>query len=226
MTAYWEAFWRLVYPAACGVCKTLLELEEKGLCRRCESRLKALCFSPEDSILPDRFEALDGGWALYPYQSPVKEILTAVKFARKRWLLRAFRDELKTLVAALTGEHRYDRIVPIPMDSRRLLEREFNQSELIAEYAAQSSGLPVCRNLLGKRRHTPAQSLLSRDQRRTNMRGAFHIRKSGAIRGRRVLLVDDILTTGSTAEEAARLLKEHGAARVDVLALARTHQEN
>lgn len=222
MNPYAEAFLRLIYPATCGVCERLLELEEEGICGVCKSQLEGLRFSLEEAVLPGRFRALDEGWSLYPYASPAKEILAGIKFLKKRWLVRVFREALASLLAAVTSQASYDMLVPIPMDRAKLYEREFNQSELIAGLAAKQSGISLARKTLRKRRSSFPQSQLSREEREVNLRGAFQVWASERIRGRYVLLVDDIFTTGATAEEAARTLKDAGAKRVDLLTLART----
>ena len=222
MRPYVEAFLRLIYPAECGVCRAFLALEENGICKSCRAQLEILRFSREDAILKDRFEYLDEGWALYAYESPLKEIITAIKFARKRWLVRTFMEAVESLAVPLATENHYDAIVPIPIDRHRLLEREFNQAELLARLLARSTGITLETQLLRKRRATFAQSRLGREERKVNPRGAFRVSRFRAVRGKSFLMVDDIFTTGATAEEAARTLKQRGARRADLFALART----
>lgn len=226
MRLYWEAFLRLVYPATCGVCASLLEIEEAGICGPCQVRLETLRFSPEEAALSERFQALDEGWALYPYEPPVRDILTGIKFAGKRWLVRVFHRDIEGLSHAMAAENRYDAIIPIPMARRRLLEREFNQSELIAGWIWKKTGIPLRTNILFKKHHTPSQGLLSRKERRINLQHAFEVRRRSEIKHQSFLLVDDILTTGATAEEAARTLKAAGAKRVDLFALACTERKS
>ncbi len=212
-----------MYPATCGACTVLLELDEKGLCSNCRSSLQRLRFPVEDSCLPEPLGWVDEGWTLFPYESPVKEILTGIKFARKRWLVRIFREAIDSFFEALAGETAYDVLIPIPLDHRKHFEREFNQSELIAGLIQKKAGIRLNRRVLAKRRHTLPQSQLSREERQINLKNAFRVQKGAQIRGKTVLLVDDVLTTGATSSEAARMLKNHGAKRVDVFALARTH---
>ena len=226
MRLYWEAFLRLIYPATCGVCASLLELAEAGICRTCQARLEILRFSPEEAALSERFQNLDEGWAIYPYEPPVRDILTGIKFAGKRWLVRVFHRDIETLSGLVASENYYDAIIPIPMARRRFLEREFNQSELIARWVWKKTGIPLRTNVLFKKYHTPSQGLLSQKERRINLRHVFQVRRPDEIKNRSFLLVDDIFTTGATAEEAARALKATGAKRVDLLTLARTGRES
>lgn len=221
MRFYLEALFRLVYPASCGVCHAALEIDEDGLCRECRRALAAIRFSPVKAIVPDRFRFLDSAWALYPYEFPARELLCAMKFFKKRWLARSFEQDLSPLAGAVAAENFYDHLIPVPIDRWRYAEREFNQSELIAGQFSRCTGIPVASHLLVKKRKNNAQSLLSKKERPLNVYRAFRLRGPGKIKNKRFLLVDDILTTGATAEEAARLLKEHGAQRVDLFAVAR-----
>ncbi|HXV27341.1 MAG TPA: ComF family protein [bacterium] len=222
MKLYYEALLRLIYPATCGACTRLLELDEKGLCSKCRLALCSLRFSPADCAIEESIKGIDEGWTLYPYEFPVKEIISGIKFSRKRWLVRTFEDEVADFFTTLSAERIYDFLIPIPLDPRKRLDREFNQSELIAMLIEKKSGIPVKRRILTKQRNTPPQSQLPRHERQTNLNNAFQVRHRDQIRGKRLLLVDDILTTGATSGETARLLKKSGAKRVDVFTLART----
>ncbi len=114
-------------------------------------------------------------------------------------------------------------IAPVPLHRWRLLRRRYNQAALLALQLGRLSGKPVVPDLLLRRRNTPSQGRLSRSQRALNVRGAFALapRYKGQVAGKRVLLVDDVLTTGATLEACARTLTRAGAAEVDVLVLAR-----
>ena len=212
---------RLIYPADCAVCETLLALDEEGLCAGCFARLRALRFEPEEAALRKRFEAVGEAWALYPYESPAREILSGIKFLKKRWLMRVFFRDLEPLAKAITTETHYDLLIPVPIDRQKLLTREFNQSEVAAGLLSGCTRIPVGAGVLKKRRATTSQSRLSREERLVNLTRVFNVPSPASVRGKSVLLVDDIVTTGATAEEAARTLKACGARRVDLFAIAR-----
>ena len=121
-----------------------------------------------------------------------------------------------------------DLLVPVPLHRRRLLSRRFEQKVLLARWLGKDAGLPVIADAMVRRRATPPQAGLSRNQRRRNVAAAFAVRpaRQALIEGRRVVLVDDVLTTGATATACARVLKRSGADHVAVLTLARVVLED
>jgi ComF family protein len=219
---YREALIRLFYPAACEVCHSNLDLEEKILCRHCAEDLDDLAWPMEKALVDERFESLDHVWTLYAYDSPFKELLHGVKYARKDYLLKACQKRAIGLSQAITSDFWYDAVLPIPIDRLKLIQRHFNQAEVLATMLGPWLTPPVERSLLIKHRSIPSQTSLSQQERAINVYGSFKLKCPAKVRGGSFLLLDDVLTTGATANEAARLLKIHGAKRVDFLALART----
>lgn len=116
-----------------------------------------------------------------------------------------------------------DWLVPVPLHRRRLFERRYNQSALLALALGRARGVPVVADLLLRRRYTPSQGRRSRAERKKNVAGAFAVasRHKAALSGKRVLLIDDVMTTGATLEACAKTLLRGGAAAVDALTLAR-----
>jgi len=219
---YLEALIRLFYPAACEVCKVSLTLEEKILCGTCAQKVESLAWPLEETLVEERFEYLDHVWTAYAYNSPVKELLHGVKYSSKDYLLKTFRKHAAHLAQAVTSDFGYESILPIPINRLKLVQRHFNQSEILAGLLAPWMTAPVKRSFLIKRHAIPSQTSLSHQERAINVYGAFRLRRPQKAVGHSFLLIDDVLTTGATANEAARLLKLHGAKRVDFLALART----
>jgi len=115
-----------------------------------------------------------------------------------------------------------DCIVPVPLHPRRLRERGFNQSELLSESLALASGISHAPRLLSKISPTRSQTTLGRRDRKKNLRGTFALSRGATAANRRILLVDDIYTTGCTVEECARVLRRAGARGVRVVTLARS----
>ncbi|CAO3376816.1 ComF family protein [Azospirillum argentinense] len=116
-----------------------------------------------------------------------------------------------------------DLLAPVPLHRLRLFRRRYNQAALLAQAAGRQAGRPVIPDLLVRRRSTPSQGGLDRSGRRRNVKGAFAVRPGleSRVAGKRIVLVDDVLTTGATLSECARVLLRAGAERVDALTLAR-----
>lgn len=159
-----------------------------------------------------------------PYEGRLRELILAYKFENRLDLGRQLQEF--ALAAFERGLAQFpelsacDALVPVPLHPKRLRWRGFNQSRELARLLSARRGLPMVQQGLVRVRRTTPQMELKREARAENIRGAFQARKE-FVAGRSVLLVDDIMTTGSTLEECARALVAAGAARVDVLVLAR-----
>ncbi|OGW78590.1 MAG: hypothetical protein A2Z83_07425 [Omnitrophica bacterium GWA2_52_8] len=221
--AYLEALIRLLYPATCGLCSEMLNLQQRGLCKHCRNDLVALQY-PISKIKNElSLTGIENVWTLFPYESTVRDLITAVKFSGKHWLLKEFSQSLQTFGMLASDAPSYDFVASIPSHVTTYVQREFNQADLLAQMVSKITRTPV-KNMLHKKFHTPHQSRLNRRERAVNLWGVFSLRPKyrSVILDKSVLIVDDILTTGSTAEEAARCLADAGAAKIDFLALART----
>lgn len=194
-------------PPLCACCGDPFELamEPGALCGQCIDR-------------PPRF---DRARAVFRYEGSARDLILRFKHADRtdcapafaRWMLRAAPE----LVTAA------DLIVPVPLHRARLLHRRYNQAALLALKLDAASGRPgrAAPDLLVRARRTPSQEGRGRAARHRNVKAAFAVADPEAVRDRRVLLVDDVLTTGATVGECARVLKGAGARAVDVLTLAR-----
>ncbi|MFQ5958709.1 MAG: ComF family protein, partial [Alphaproteobacteria bacterium] len=114
-----------------------------------------------------------------------------------------------------------DAVTPVPLHRLRLFARRYNQAALLGRELGRIAGVPFAPDLLVRTRHTRSQAGRSRRARFENVRGAFAVRRGEDVRGRRIVLVDDVMTTGATAGACAAVLKRAGAVRVDVLSVAR-----
>jgi ComF family protein len=167
----------------------------------------------------------DRARAVFAYDDHSRRLILGFKHADKLHGMPAFGQWLARSGAELLGEA--DLIAPVPLHWTRLFRRRFNQSALLARAAVAAwaerspTGLVFAPQLLVRRRRTRSQGHLSRLQRAENVRGAFALKPGADVAGKRVLLVDDVFTTGATIEACARVLKRAGAVRVDVLTLAR-----
>jgi ComF family protein len=203
-------------PLVCSGCREDFFADTVHRCERCAIRLPSgagLCGSCLRQ--PPRFDAT---FALADYATPVDGLLLALKFGHRLELAPVL-GELLAERASLVAAPR-SLLVPVPLSFERLAERGFNQSYEIARGTARALGLTFEGAALMRVRHAPAQASLPRAERRRNIRGAFAVR--GALHGLRLVVVDDVMTTGSTLDEIARVLKAAGAQHVTNLVVART----
>ena len=152
------------------------------------------------------------------YEGSLRKLIHLFKYDKIYSLARPLAG---FLARVLPREERFDAVVPMPLHWRRGWERGFNQSELLAREIAKKWNVPLQRSVR-RVKSTAPQAGLTNAKRRVNVAGAFAVRKNVRLDGARVLLVDDVLTTGATAAACARALKRAGAAHVALLALART----
>jgi ComF family protein len=161
--------------------------------------------------------------AVAPFKScgVVREFIHRFKYDREFYLRHQLADwAAEGLRDERIAAQPFDGLVPVPLHSARQREREFNQAEAIAELLAKRTGVEVCR-ALKRVRYTTTQTRFDRQERMENLRGAFRVRHPDRVHLRHLLLVDDVFTTGSTADECARALQAAGAASVRALVVAR-----
>jgi ComF family protein len=190
----------------CRQCALRFDLASGDLCGRC---------------LRDP-PAFDSTQALCDYAAPVDGLIVALKFGHRLDIASALG---RLLAERLLADTAMDApLLPVPLAFERQQERGFNQSAEIARMAARASGRRLEDGLLQRVRHRPAQEGLTLEARRRNVRGAFTVARGreGEIAGRAVTVVDDVMTSGSTLDEIARVLKRAGAASVHNAVVART----
>jgi ComF family protein len=157
--------------------------------------------------------------ALGPYQGALRAAIHRFKYRDGLILERPLGQLLAETVLAGCGGERPDLLIPVPLHPDRLRRRGYNQALQLARQVGRSCALPVVPAGLHRLRETPPQQGLDARVRRTNLCGAFRV--ATAVAGRRVLLVDDVMTTGATARECAAALRQAGAATVEVAVLGR-----
>ncbi|TDR95033.1 ComF family protein [Enterovirga rhinocerotis] len=231
----------VVYPPSCVACGRATG-EPHGLCAECWKGLRFI-ERPYCERLGTPF-AVDHGMSLVspaaiadpPVYARARAVARYDETARTLIHRLKYGDRLETaralgrmLVAAGQDLARdCDAIVPVPLHRVRLWQRRYNQAMELARPVGAAAGKPVEPSLLRRVRHTTPQVGLSRNQRGRNLQGAFKVPPEARPRleGRRILLVDDVITTGATANAAARALLRGGAAAVDILAFARVVPES
>ncbi len=206
----------LLFPPRCVFCTALLKGEERDFCAACKKDLPWLAGTQRERT----GEAFSLCVSPLRYRDSVRECLRRYKFEGHR----GYRRTLGALMAQCVRERlegRYDVITWVPLSDKRRRERGYDQAQLLAESMAKALGSEA-RPVLRKIRHTPAQSGLKEDkERETNAQGAYVVCDRALAEGKRVLVVDDIVTTGATLEACALVLREAGAAEVFCATAAR-----
>lgn len=157
----------------------------------------------------------DNAQAAFAYDFPLDKLVQSFKYQHRL----ALGDYLGQQIAELAKNIEADLIIPLPLHIKRLRERGFNQALELARPLSRATKLPIDSASCQRVRHTTAQAELPWRERVKNIRGAFHCRTDFS--GQRLLLIDDVMTTGASVDECARTLKLHGAANVSVLVVAR-----
>jgi len=211
-------------PHFCTICWGTIVSPTYAHCARCDRPFAsptATAYSP-NHVCPacaERLPSFTRAWTLYPYLPPLQDAICLFKYRGKvalaSPLARLMLDRLPSLDSV-------DLVMPVPLHARRLREREFNQSLLLADRISRHLATPLSYTNLVRIVPSPAQTTLSRKERLKNLRGAFAVRRPESITGRRILLVDDVFTTGATVNECAKTLRKAGSGDVFVVTLGRT----
>jgi ComF family protein len=219
----------IVYPLSCGgcgsagsiLCKKCKDffraVEEASSCSFCGTWLSVESVCGECTRNRPPFER--GHYGFY-FEGPLREAIHSFKFKARKDVGQALVRLLQPKLLAM--RETFDVIVPLPVTEKRLKERGFNQTFIIAEEISSITGKDLAYRVLNKTKETKDQYTLSKVERRKNIRGVFALRDRKALKGKRVLLVDDLFTTGATAKEATKVLKSAGTRSVVLFALART----
>ena len=238
MTPFWHALIDFFFPPKCLFCGSSLgELPDDHPCPLCTERIKVfphprcpccglgfgdtpgedhLC---SQCLTEERY--FTRARAIGPYEGLMADAIHRFKYqgaSRLAKPLGTFLAEYKDPEFPFSD---FDRILSVPLHPRRLRQRGFNQSLLLARCVSRTHSIPLDFTTLRRTRHTEPQTQLSGSERQKNIRGAFEVRRPEAISEKHILLIDDVFTTGSTVQECAKVLLKAGAKRVDVLTLAR-----
>ncbi len=222
-----------VYPPYCCLCGSRLQEGERVVCEDCWEKVKPLQgpFCPKCGypIKPDVEGCLmcqQRGWSFHRvgvlsnFQSPVQQLVHLLKYKGKRSVGTRLGAMLSQVLQDRPQWQGADLIIPVPLHKSRLRERGYNQSLLVAKALSEKLQKPLRPELLMRKRNTRSQTKLDVAQRVENVSGAFQVNHPEEIWGRRIILVDDVITTGATADACSRSLLDAGAKEVLVAAVA------
>ncbi len=229
----------LIFPSRCSFCQSALPWKAQAICADCLSRIHYLQ-SPLCSCCGREFPDSSGGdhlcgfclrqppvygWAraVVRYEAPVTHLLHRLKYAADTRVLPELAAIIEPFVHVSLHDFQpeVDRIIPVPLFPARLKQRGLNQSLLLARIFFPEAGGALLVDTLIRTRNTPPQTTLDGAARRKNLRAAFAVRYPEAVCGRRIFLVDDVLTTGTTVTECGKALLAAGAVEIRVVTVAR-----
>jgi ComF family protein len=203
-----SAWLHVLAPQRCAGCDTQVALSQEAFCGACSPLLEPT----SGAHRPPQPAA-----SLFVYGGPLADAIARLKYAGRTEIARVLAAPLAGAAPLYAGT--VDCVLPLPLHVARLRERGFNQSALLSRPVARALGVPLDTSSLVRVRPTREQASLPRDERAENVRGAFSVRR--ALGGQRVLLIDDVRTTGATLAAAADALERAGCIDVKTLALAR-----
>jgi competence protein ComFC len=228
----------LIYPEVCQLC-----LAERATAREgyvgphCWSQVRFIrppfcdrCGLPFEGDLTTKFECSNcremdlhftSARSAVVAKTAVLEVIHRFKYARERWFEPFLADLLVREAAPALRDAGWDCLIPVPLHPLKEREREFNQSAVLAGYLARATGLPLETNMLRRVLPTLTQTRLSRAQRAKNIAGAFEFNRGRSVAGQRIVLIDDVFTTGATTNACAQILRRAGAREVTVWTVAR-----
>ena len=205
----------------CPQCQNSIQFNRPPFCLKCSRHLDDHDLSPRCANCSQTELHFDFAWGACLYKDPLRDFIHQFKYHEKTLFRNLFTRLMTTFIHSYHLDiQQFDAILPIPLSSTRHRERGFNQSQLLAQGISEQFSIPMSLDHLQKVRHTKHQTQLSQKERWTNVNGAFRIKHSREFLDKNILLVDDLLTTGATASEAALILKKAGANRVGILTLA------
>ena len=203
----------LLFPEKCILCRKVLEKDELDLCKQCR------CDNPAYTHRKSKPQFLDSFTAVWYYEENVRSSLLRYKFGRCRSYAQGY-GRLLAMVLQKEYPDGFDVLTWVPVSRLRKLRRGYDQVELIALAVGEELGMMPAVLLKKIRHNRPQSGLQDASRRRANVLGAYRVLAPDQINGKRILLLDDILTTGATASECARMLKTAGAKEVHCAAMA------
>lgn len=233
-----DAVLDFIYPRVCVCCNHELESDESFICQSCEDSLTyiqtPICHTCGSPVFREGIEKCDNCLRKQIYYDQVRseldyndelvrQMIHAFKFEYMNSMVNGLSKYLVLAFEQYYSHEKIDLILSVPLHKSRLRQREFNQAHLLAKHFADDVHIPLCDDLVVRNRSTQPQSQLKPNERMKNVKDAFSIRKPDEVNGKTILIIDDIVTTGSTVNEMSKVLRESGAKRIFALSLARAY---
>lgn len=213
---FFEMLLNFIYPRKCGICERICD---DFICPNCKNNIEKLQFNKLKKFL---IKPLDEHFYIFKYEGIIRKKIIDYKFNDKAFLSDFFTQIILKNKKVYCFIKKYDIIIPVPLHKKRRNKRGYNQTELIARKIVQNIDyLEYLSNCLVKTKNTKPQSKLKENDRKHNLIGAYKVNNDFKIKNKKILLLDDVYTTGSTANECSKALKEVGAKKVGILTIAK-----
>ena len=205
----------LIFPNVCGICD---KISKEDLCRKCEIQLNNIAKFKIDKYNNKNFKK---HLYIFKYEGIIKERLIKFKFREKAYAYKSFVNFLIKNEKVCRFLKSYDIIIPVPIHYNRKVTRGYNQSALIAKELAKKLDIKYEDKVLFKKINNKPQSTKNKGDRIQNVIGVYYTKNEQQIYNKKIILLDDIYTTGSTANECSKTLKLAGAKQIDIISIAK-----
>ncbi len=213
MIIEFEKILDLIYPRVCGICG---KPNQKSLCNKCKVKLGKEFKFQTDNYERDTSKNFIEHHYFFKYENLIRSQILALKFQEKPYIYQTIAYFLKNMQKSLEKLKKYDIMVIVPISKQRKLDRGYNQSELIAKEISKIIEVPIVKRVLYKTKNTVPQSSLNKKQREENAKGVYESCNVTKLQNKKILLLDDIYTTGNTVNECANMLLQKGIKRTDI----------
>lgn len=210
-----------LYPNVCGICKRICD---KPICNNCKNRINKKVINNRKVYISTKKRHFDEHMYIFKYTDIIRNLIVEYKFKESSYLYKTFSYMILENKKVIDYIKKYDYIICVPIHKKRKENRGYNQSELIInEVCKINNEFNLVKDILIKKENTKAQSSLNKIDRVINIQNAYEIdlSKKDIINNRKILIFDDIYTTGSTVNECARMLKKYGTKDIGILTIAK-----
>ena len=212
-----EKIQNIIYPPKCGICG---KIDKEYICKKCQKKLETEAIWQKEEIQNPYIFFCELN-SIFQYQGTIREKIIDYKFNEKSYIYVTFVNFLLKNKKIFENIKKYDTIVPVPISPKRQKERGYNQSLLIAREIAHKTNLELMNNCLIKTKNIIEQSKLNKEDRAQNIYGVYELKNKQLVENKKILLIDDIYTTGSTVNECSRILRKANPEKIGVLVLAK-----
>lgn len=215
----------LIYPPLCLLCERRLDQNEDQVCLSCLHNFKLIGKAHAQFSVPGEIY-LGTAWALFEFDEAFQSLIHHLKYSRRRKPVVTVLDHYRTAIISQLPTHTYDLVISIPLHPRKLRERGYNQVDGMSNWLSRELGASIGNHLVARTKYTRTQTKLNAEERQQNVASAFAVKDDTGVSGKKILLVDDVLTTGATANALAQVLRQvGGAAQVDLITLSTPQHE-